>query len=442
MVGLYSEVMAHKSGVRFTHGEPTGMSPVSKQVHDDLAQSARLSARAMQEMEMKTPVRSAKQHGATENASSSSGGTAWTPEMLAGMLGDLTMNVKEMRDTVMYLVKERNELVESVQSMWTAIHSTNSAVMTINDFLAKGNNVPGHAPSMAGSTGAYSKSDRADDGMFNSSTLCAFGVEYPAKVDSADKMCELLARKIGGAVGIPAVKIKASPIQDAFEKDVLGEGGNVVKKVTVQHFRLHFEDVETAFKVLRQKTAIHESVDVWVNEDLTPEQRALRKERVPVYKELRDRPGTWAQWRGAEIYYNNTFKLDYTRVNKSNGKPLLVRRGFWYRFTDYPVPVTENVEECVMTDRGDPNQKPGTGEAEVPYTADENGASSYAAATMSGGNAVGSGVSAANEGAVKTPNTNASGRGGAKPPKVSEQLRSGGGREGMQTGGTGGRGRE
>lgn len=439
--------------MRFQPGSYSGLSPGAKNVREELALRSRIAARALQEAEalMETPNRNAKQHGNTESASSS-GEQMWTPEVVGRMLGELTLSVKNVKESteglavgIQILMKDKEDAAVERQSMWTVIQKLNTAVVNLNEILSNSEPVSRPAPSMAGSTGMFSKSDRADDGAFNSTTLCVFEVEYPANVDGAEKMGEVIAKRIGGAAGIPSDRIRVTPIQDAYDKEVPGVGVNVVKTITLQHFRMHFVDSETAFKVLRQKTAIHDKVGLWVNEDLTPEQQRVRKERLPVYKELREKSGWWVQWRGADIYVNTTFKLDHTRVNKSNGKPLLVKRGFWYKFADYPVPVNEVGGDSAMDDGADVK---GAGEEtrDVRGTDHQADKSAHTTEASNQGSSQafrgdGSRLNAQDGGAVRTPDPRQQAVGVSKPARASEQLKSGGVRDG-QTGGLGRNGKE
>ncbi len=60
----------------------------------------------------------------------------------------------------------------------------------------------------------------------------------------------------------------------------------------------------------------------------------MREKRRAVYDELKKREGWWVQWRGAEIYCNNTFTY-HPSEKKEDGSPAVDKRGEWFKHTDY-----------------------------------------------------------------------------------------------------------
>ena len=174
------------------------------------------------------------------------------------------------------------------------------------------------------------KYDANDDVFFVGTTLIAEDVPYPDGVTEPKIMAPLLAEHIR-RLAPNMMREQLTDVTACGEQRKRTMNG---KAGVVQTWRLSFTDAKAAFKVLRAKASIHEELNFYVNEELSEEEQQLKSSRLPVYKVLRAKADSWAQWRGPEIYVNSTRVLDPVRLTH-DGRPLLVERGMWRRFRAY-----------------------------------------------------------------------------------------------------------
>jgi hypothetical protein len=101
--------------------------------------------------------------------------------------------------------------------------------------------------------------------------------------------------------------------------------------VVTQPLKLRFKNAKSAFNIFLNRRKLFDKIKVIVREDLTPEQQRLKKQRMATFNRLKVLPGTWVQWRGANIYINTSFKQE----TAADGTLTMTAKGWWEPLTRY-----------------------------------------------------------------------------------------------------------
>ena len=100
-----------------------------------------------------------------------------------------------------------------------------------------------------------------------------------------------------------------------------------------QAWKFIWDDNETAGLVIKSKRAIKKKLHIYMTDDLTFEERQLKKSRKWAYDLLVKEDSCWVQWRFADIYVNETMEFD-EEAQDSEGRPLMINRGRWTCLTE------------------------------------------------------------------------------------------------------------
>jgi hypothetical protein len=183
---------------------------------------------------------------------------------------------------------------------------------------------------------AFSRSDAAE-GFYPKNTTCAFDIPFVSEQATLSGMRAYLRDTVTNAAGVDPSSLKRI--------ETIGDL-KYVDGVKVQAWKFVWQDCETAGLVIRARGAIRKKLHIYMTDDLTWEQRQLKKSRKWAYNLLRDRRQCWVMWRFADIYINTTVELDESSRD-AEGNFRMINRGRWTCLSE------EDYEELKGNEVGD-----------------------------------------------------------------------------------------
>ena len=185
---------------------------------------------------------------------------------------------------------------------------------------------------------ASMRSDAAE-GFYPKNSTCAFNVQFTSTQATHADMRDYLKDTITSTAGVVPSSLKRIEIIGATNQE------NGVK---TQSWRFVWQDCQIAGLIIRAKSAIKKKLHILMTDDLSLEERELKRSRMWAYKLLQEEGKCWIQWRFAEIYINRTAEVDKNIVD-AEGRPKMIHRGMWMRMKEHDY---EELEEELDQEHG------------------------------------------------------------------------------------------
>ena len=177
----------------------------------------------------------------------------------------------------------------------------------------------------------HSSETRATDVYQEKSTVLISQLPYDPS-ETVEQQSVRIKRQIVNALGVFVDEdiIRVTPASNVRKRRVAGSQ----HRIRTCTWRIECEEPDDVTEIHKARNKIKRAVGGQVTYDLTEEEWELRHSRAPYFEQLKSRADTWVQFRGTDIFYNNTFKLDLSLKLEDGRHPLLFR-GKWVRFTQY-----------------------------------------------------------------------------------------------------------